>query len=192
MLENIMSCQKCNLCHHQSPLLDRPKKNAIMLVGLSAKQTQIASEIPLDNSTKSGQLVAFMEKIATQYNLKVYRTNLVKCPPLGPDLILRYPTQTEINTCFENILSEIDSLRPQIIILFGNLVQAAFKENLRINVGSVKDCSFPFQQKHRCYYVASYHPSYVMRSPLRKKRYLENFSALLDTILSSEDNCNVT
>ena len=64
MFKEIASCQKCTLQLCQKPLLDKLKKGAVMVVGVSAKQIHANSEIPLDNSTRSGQLVSSMEKIA--------------------------------------------------------------------------------------------------------------------------------
>lgn len=183
MLENLISCQRCALHLGQAPLLDKPKQGAVMVVGLSAKRIRTASEIPLDNHTKSGHLILSMEEIAAQYGLEIYRSNLVKCPPLDKDLKLRYPTQVEIRCCFKNMICEIDALQPRIAVLLGKLVQSAFEEELNLEFGSVKDCQFPFQKKLGRYYVASYHPSYVMRSTFRKEQYLQNFSGLLRTCL---------
>lgn len=182
MLENIVMCQRCKLYLNQAPLLDKPKKSAIMVVGMSAKKTNSAYEIPLDNSTKSGQLVASMAKISEKYHLKIYRTNLVKCPPLGPNNIVRYPRKEEIAACLPNILYEMDVLEPQCVILFGSLVQSAFRQNLNLHIEDVKGCNFPFVKKNGCYYVSSYHPSYVARSSIRREQYLANYSALLDIL----------
>lgn len=184
MLDNIVSCQNCKLRLYQAPLLDQPKKNAIMLVGLSAKQIKSPSEVPLDNRTKSGQLVASMEVIAKQYDLEIYRTNLVKCPPLDQNHKIRYPTQNEIEVCFKNILHELDILQPRLVVLLGNIVQSAFKEMLHLDIKPIQNCKFSFQQIDGYYYVASYHPSYIMRSTFRKKEYLENFSMLLKLLLT--------
>jgi len=179
MLENIASCQRCKLHQCQAPLLDRPKKGAIMVVGISAKQANTKSEIPLDNTTRSGRLVEIMENISKQYDLEIYRTNLVKCPPLDQNYKIRYPTQHEIEMCFKNILFEIADLKPRIIILFGSLVQSTFSQFLKLDLKKTTNCSLPFLKAGTCYYVASYHPSYIMRSSLRKEQYLTNFSALL-------------
>lgn len=153
-----------------------------MVVGISAKQIHTDSEIPLDNSTKSGQLVRSMEKIAVQYGLEIYRTNLVKCPPLDKNQRLRYPTQTEIDKCFENILYEILEIQPKIIVLLGKIVQSTFEKKLKLNLESVQNCSFPFQGKYGSYFVASYHPSYVLRSKNRQEEYLKKFEDLLSRL----------
>ncbi len=190
MLESIITCQRCALHLWQEPLLDFPQKSAIMLVGLSAKQISTAFEVPLDNHTKSGQLVSLMEKIAIQYDLKIYRTNLVKCPPLDSHKKLRYPTQDEIDICFENILYEIDTLQPKIVILLGNIVRSTFNKKLNLKIEIGKNCTFSFLQLNGRCYLASYHPSYIMRSNFRREQYLKNFSALLAKFSCAEGDFN--
>jgi len=190
MLERIKTCQKCELRGYQAPLLDYPKKHAVIVVGLSAKVITRTLEIPLDNRTKSGQLVLDMERISAQHSLTLYRTNLVKCPPLNECRKLRYPNQTEINLCFENILYEINELDPRIIVLCGKIVQVEFEKRFGLNIGLPKDCIFPYQQSDGRYYVASYHPSYIMRSKERKKRYLENFEEFLKIYTEREKAVN--
>ena len=175
-------CKRCELNLNQAPLLDKPQKNGIMVVGISAKKSNTTFEIPLDNSTKSGQLVASMEEISEKYHLKIYRTNLVKCPPLDSNNKVRYPRKEEIDACLPNILYEINTIEPQCIILFGSLVQSAFRDNLKLHIEDVKSCTFPFIKENGCYYVSSYHPSYVVRSRQRKEQYLENYSALLNIL----------
>ena len=186
MLERIRRCKDCELGCYQEPLLDWPKKRAVVVVGLSAKKITTPSEIPLDNGTKSGQLVMEMEKISAKNNLEVYRTNLVKCPPLDERGKLRYPTNAEIEVCFENLLHEIDVLDPRIVVLFGNIVQAKFERKLGISIGAAKKCTLPYLQNHGRYYVASYHPSYIMRSKERQKMYIENFEEFLRIYMERE------
>lgn len=191
MFKEIASCQKCTLQLCQKPLLDKLKKGAVMVVGVSAKQIHANSEIPLDNSTRSGQLVSSMEKIAMQYELEIYRTNLVKCPPLDEKCKLRYPFKNEIDKCFDNILYEIHEIQPPIVILLGKIVQSAFEEKIDLNFEPVRNCEFPFQKKHGLYYVASYHPSYVMRSKQLQNQYLKNFESLLHSLPLREPQCGL-
>lgn len=180
MLESISMCQRCALCAHQPPLLDTKRNAAIMVVGLSAKMTHIPAEIPLDNCTKSGRLVSYMEEIAKEKGYTLYRTNLVKCVPLDEKHRLRYPTPHEIDVCFENLLQEIDQLDPRIIILFGKLVRTALERSGIIRTEESENSQFLIQRTHNRCYVATYHPSYVMRSTVRIKQYLEDYSALID------------
>lgn len=180
MLERISMCHRCTLFVHQPPLLDTRRTATIMVVGLSAKIIHNSTEIPLDNCTKSGHLVSRMEEIAKQNGYTLYRTNLVKCVPLDENRKLRYPTLKEIDLCFENLLLEMEQLNPRIIIFFGRIVRTAFEERLMLHMKETENGQFSICKAHGRCYIATYHPSYVMRSSTRIKQYLESYSVFIN------------
>ena len=147
------------------------------------KKKRFLTEIPLDGTTRSGNLINAMELIANKYNYKIYRTNLVKCAPLDEKDHLRYPTPYEMDSCFANFLIEQTTLRPRIVILLGNMVQNQFEKKMSFHIDNSHNCNFPYVVVDNCYYVASYHPSYVMRSKIRTEAYLQNFEEFLKKIL---------
>ena len=179
MISEIKSCKKCNLYINQLPLLDLPHKNAIMVVGLSAKKMSSCEEQPLSDHTRSGKLVSSMEDIAQNYGYTIYRTNLVKCVPLDSAGKIRYPSSSEINFCFNHIIREIQEIHPPIVILFGKIVQKAFEHHLRIDLTCNNGCSFDVQHSGNIALVPVYHPSYILRSKERVTNYLKNFENLL-------------
>lgn len=186
MLERISMCQRCTLFVNQPPLVDTRRTATIMVVGLSAKKIQNLNEIPLDNCTKSGHLVSCMEEISEQSGYTLYRTNLVKCVPLDENCKLRYPTKKEIDLCFENLLLEMEQLNPQIIIFFGKIVREAFEQRLMIHMKEMENNKFSICKANGRYYIATYHPSYVTRSSVRIKQYLENYSFLINRFHKGE------
>ena len=157
-------------------MIDDAQEADIIVMGLSAKKKRFVSEIPLDRSTHSGKLVSAMEDIAHKYKCGVYRTNLVKCVPLDENGRLRYPTSLETKCCFSNFLIEQAAIQPRIVILLGKTVQQVFEKKLKFNVAAAG-----------CYYVASYHPAYVMRSKNRRDTYLQNFENLLREITLKDE-----
>ena len=113
MIEQIRKCQKCGLCFNQKPLLDVEKKCQIFWVGLSAKKVMSDTELPLSPETNTGMII---RKIEEKYEEVIsYKTNLVKCLPLTEDQKLRYPNKSEIDCCFEHLLSEIHIMSPKIV-----------------------------------------------------------------------------
>lgn len=46
---------------------------------------------------------------------------------MGEDGKLRYPSSFEITDCFPNLLHEIEIIQPKLVVLFGKIVQSAFK-----------------------------------------------------------------
>lgn len=187
---NICECKKCDLYKTEGPLLDIKKESGIMFVGLSAKKKTTASEVPLDNNTKSGSLVSQMVEIAKQHGLPSYRTNLVKCVPLDNNNKLRYPSKGEIDCCFSNLEQEIDRLRPKIVVLFGDIVQKTVENKKDFVFKSTINCSFSYVKTKEkdidLLYIAAYHPSYVLRSKERTKLYLKNFEQLLEELFPNE------
>lgn len=182
MIKNICQCQICNLFKFQAPLVDNASEADIIIVGLSAKKKRFSTEIPLDNTTCSGKLIKEMEIIAKKHQHRIYRTNIVKCVPLDEKSLLRYPTSYEMDCCFANYLIEHNTLHPRIVILLGNMVQKQFEKKMSISIGDTHNCNFPYVVVDNCYYVASYHPSYVRRSKERTTNYLRNFEEFLKNI----------
>ena len=184
MIQTIQNCNNCNLCDNQRPLLDNCQKDAtIIVVGLSAKLKKYSDEVPLDNRTFSGKLVLRMDQICQEFGVELYRTNLIKCAPLDKNGHLRYPNLDELSSCYQNFIYELDTINPSMVILFGKIIQDAFEKKLGIKIGQAKIGSFPFAKYNNCIYVASYHPSYIMKSANRQKEYLLSFRTFIENNL---------
>ena len=131
-MKKMIICQKCNLCNNQLPLLDNNSKADIMWVGLSAKKVDnVNKAIPLSNDTNSGMIIEMIEKKLNNYCF--YKTNLVKCLPLDEKGKLRYPNASEMESCVDNLIYEIDKINPKIIFVLGrktyNFIIKYFKKN---------------------------------------------------------------
>ncbi len=161
MNENIISCQKCGLCKNQPPLLDIKKKSQVMWVGLSAKKKTDEKECPLSSITNSGRLIQQIEEAYTDSTLVTYRTNLVKCLPLDSKHKLRYPNKTEIDACFSNLITEIDSISPKIVFLLGKNVYSAIDRHFKLSFEKWDGYNYCYKEKSGIYYVPIHHPSYI-------------------------------
>lgn len=159
MINKIKRCRKCNLCNNQLPLLDSIKKKDIMWVGLSAKKVDdIDKSKPLENNTISGKIIELIELKLPEYTF--YKTNLVKCLPLDQNNKLRYPNINEINNCIDNLILEINIVKPKIIFLLGkktyNYVYKYFTNN---NLDTTK-------------LLFIEHPSYIY---VYKRKYIDDY-----------------
>lgn len=179
MLQRIGKCQKCELHRNQSPLLDKVTCADIMFVGLSAKFVQSENEVPLDRNTKSGDIIAQLEKIAEDYGYTVYRTNLVKCVPLDANGKIRYPNTTEMATCLDNFFLEYEYIQSKIVVLLGGQVQKAFENYFNRKFEKSTNCKFVFQKVDKYVFVLGYHPSYILRNKSKMNLYLDNFESML-------------
>ena len=121
MLTEIENCRKCHLCLNQLPLIDKNEKCDVMWVGLSAKRVEdLEKDYPLGEDTNSGKIIKEVEE--KHPNVKYYKTNLVKCLPLNDNDKIRYPNNEEMSACINNLIKEIEFLKPKIIFLLGNNV----------------------------------------------------------------------
>jgi DNA polymerase len=146
--DKIYMCSKCALCNNQLPLLDNNIIKAdILWVGLSAKKVEnVSSSIPLESNTKTGKII---EKIETD-KFSFYKTNLVKCLPLNEKGKLRYPTNNEMESCFDNLVLEIEAIKPKIVFLLGAKVAKFTLKELNKR-GIFRNIRF----------IQIYHPSYI-------------------------------
>lgn len=132
MLKEIFSCRNCNLYLNQLPLIDNKKECNVMWVGLSAKKVNnLEKGYPLSEDTNSGKIINEIEN--TLPNIKFYKTNLVKCLPLDNNEKIRYPNKQEMNACINNLIKEIEILKPKIVFLLGNKVSSFVEKYLEKN-----------------------------------------------------------
>ena len=84
-------CKCCDIAERYSnPDTKISNTYDILWVGISAK----IGEKPLSEATNTGKLV---KQIEAACGKPVYKTNLVKCPPVDKNGKLRYPNRTEID-----------------------------------------------------------------------------------------------
>ena len=103
-----------------------------MWVGLSAKKVKdLKNNYPLEEDTNSGKIIKEVEDALP--NVNYYKTNLVKCLPLDDKGKIRYPNNEEMNACINNLIKEIEYLKPKIVFLLGNNVADFVKKYIRKN-----------------------------------------------------------
>jgi len=186
MIEKISNCSNCNLCDFQPPLLDiYNEQTRVIWVGLSAKKVQnIELERPLENNTNTGKII---EKIESN-NKFFYKTNLVKCVPLDESNKLRYPNKDEMNFCFENLILELITLKPQIAFLLGSKVSSFVFSKIK----SKKFKNEASEQTKRILndieFINIYHPSYIA---VYKRKEENNYINDVQNIIASKLELNV-
>lgn len=177
---NIIDCKNCELYKNQKPLLDKTKECDIMWVGLSAKKVDnVDTNIPLSINTNSGYIINKYEENINKYiknkNLKFYKTNLVKCLPLDKKGKSRYPNNNEMKKCIDNLIYEIEILKPKIIFLLGNKVYNFVSKYIESKNTSFKRINFK-----NIYYLE--HPSYIY---IYKRKELEKYTEKVLNIIKN-------
>ncbi len=156
---DLKKCQNCELYKNQLPLLDELTKKDVMWVGLSAKRVVNGEEsLPLARNTNTGKIIETIELELKEYSF--YKTNLVKCLPLDSNKKIRYPTKMEITKCLDNLIYEIEIVKPKIVLLLGKIVY----DNV------YKYCKDNKLDVSKLFYIE--HPSYIY---IYKRKYLKEY-----------------
>lgn len=182
MIEQIYNCTKCGLCFNQKPLLDEERKCQVFWVGLSAKRKESDLEKPLSPQTNTGDLIYRIEKHCS--DIVTYKTNLVKCLPLTEEQKLRYPNRKEMDSCFDNLIKEIQIMSPKIVFLLGKEVSGTVSKHLKVKFEDWNGFDYFYKEQNGIYYVPVHHPSYI--SVYRRKQvdeYMEGIEKILEKIL---------
>jgi DNA polymerase len=182
MIDHIMKCQKCGLCKNQNPLLDKKRECQVIWVGLSAKKVETDNEIPLSPETNTGMLIKKVEELCR--DVTTYKTNLVKCLPLTKEQKLRYPNKKEIDSCFENLIGEINELKPKIVFLLGEKVYSSVGKYLNIQFEKWNDFDYCYKEYKQTYYVPVQHPSFIyVYKHKRMDEYVRGIEKMIHELL---------
>jgi uracil-DNA glycosylase len=162
LVDSITNCSKCNLCHaRQNVVIERGSRTAKwMFVGEGPGEQEDIQGKPFVGA--SGQL---LQKMIAAMQLDpatdVYICNVVKCRPPSN----RNPEANEIELCKNYLFSQIELVKPQVIITLGRF---AYQTLLNTNVALGK-----LRLKQHYYkdipLVVTYHPAYLLRNPSAKK-----------------------
>lgn len=155
----ITKCNKCDISCNQKPLVENMKKSDIMFLGISAKIKEKGDEMPLSENTNSGKLIKMIEErlLKENNNLLCYRSNMVKCVPLNEKGKIRYPDNLEIENCIENLVYELNRVKPKVVVFLGRLVEKYLKKKI-IELGYNT--------------ITIYHPSYIY---VYRKKEIEKY-----------------
>lgn len=171
---NAVNCEECNLWQHRTHVvIERGNRQAKwMFIG-----DWPSEQDDLHGKSMQGNSGELLDKMITamQLNIEndVYITNIIKCRPSGT----RKPTLDEISCCSNYLFSQINLIKPQIIITLGSdAAQALLKITTAINKLR--------QQVH--YYqniplIVTYHPADLLRTPHLKKGAWEDLQLALIT-----------
>jgi DNA polymerase len=122
---------------------------------------------------RAGQLLTEMLRAAGFERDAVYITNILKCrPPNNRD-----PQSDEVASCHDYLERQIDLIEPRLILAVGriaahNLLQTATPVGrLRGRVHHYGAARIPL--------IVTYHPAYLLRSPLEKRKSWDDLQLAL-------------
>lgn len=170
--EELGDCKRCKLHKTRTNIVfgvGNPKARLIFVGEGPGEDEDIQGE-PFVG--RAGQLLT---KIIEAMGLKrgnVYICNVVKCRPPGN----RAPQPDEISACRPFLEKQIDAIKPEIIIALGtHAVQTLLNTPEKISVLRGRFHLY----RNNILLMPTFHPSYLLRSPEKKKEVWEDMKTVL-------------
>lgn len=169
----VAPCTKCALCKTRTQtVFGSGNKNAEwMIIGEGPGQNEDQQGLPFVG--KAGQLLTEMLRAIGLDREEVFIANIVKCrPPANRD-----PQPVEIETCKPYLLRQIALIKPKIIVVLGRVAAQALL-NTDQPIGSLRGKIHALNDTP---VVVVYHPAYLLRSLLDKRKAWEDLKLALHT-----------
>lgn len=169
----VTPCIKCDLCKTRTQTVfgSGNKKAEWMIIGEGPGQNEDLQGLPFVG--KAGQLLTEMLRAVGLDREEVFIANIVKCrPPSNRD-----PKPIEIETCKPYLLRQIALVKPKIIVVLGRVAAQALLNTeepigkLRGKIHALNDTPV----------VVVYHPAYLLRSLLDKRKAWTDLKLALQT-----------
>ena len=161
--KQIFECEKCNLSKTRNLVCVKRGSNSskIIIVGEAPGQNEDETGIPF-----IGDSGILLERILLSVKLDskdIYITNIVKCRPSGN----RKPTNEEVKTCKPWLLEQLETIKPQILVLLGATAYTGLFGTRwvdKANFGITKHRGVWFESLCCPNTICSFHPSYLLHN----------------------------
>lgn len=164
-----LSCEKCALCKTRTNLVfsDGVPNPKLMLIGEAPGYNEDMQGKPFVG--KAGQLLdRIFASVGLSRREHVYICNTIKCRP--PEN--RNPLPEEKEACWEYLKSQLDIIKPRLILLCGNVAV----QSILGNVGGITrirgrwfEPDKAIVDVHGAKMMPIFHPSYLLRNDSREK-----------------------
>jgi uracil-DNA glycosylase family 4 len=186
--DTLVGCQQCELSQRRRqvvPGAGDAQRPDWLFVGEAPGEEEDIQGQPFVG--RSGQLLdRMLAAMGLQRERQVFITNVVKCrPPMNRD-----PQRQEVQQCSPYLLRQIELLQPRMIVALGRFAAHAVLEQggcladskaapmgrLRgqVHTGQFGGLSIPV--------VATFHPSYLLRSPAEKAKAWADLCLAMHTL----------
>ncbi len=168
--QDISACQKCPaLVANRTRVVpgDGPEDSEIMFIGEGPGWNEDQQGLPFVGAAGS-----FLEELLASINLKrnqVYITNVIKCrPPQNRD-----PLPAEIANCNHWLESQIERLRPRLIVTLGRYSMARFFPGK--SIGKIHGTA---QKQDGTICFAMYHPAAALHQRSLRQTIIEDMGRI--------------
>lgn len=180
--ETCLSCKKC--------ILSETRTNVVFGVGTEDAEIMFIGEGPGEQEDlkgepfvgRAGKLLDDMLEMIGLDRSKIYIANIVKCRPPGN----RDPLNTEQEACFPWLYSQMELIRPKLIVCLGRIAAKLLfgQDDFKITRDHGK-----WFDKDGYKYMALYHPAALLRDPRKRPETFADLKLIQHTI---EEVCEHT
>jgi uracil-DNA glycosylase family 4 len=176
----VASCTACEL--------HRTRTHTVFGTGSRQADWMIIGEAPgADEDTqgepfvgRAGQLLTEMLRAAGLQRQEVFITNILKCrPPQNRD-----PRPEEVASCHAFLQRQVALLRPSLILAVGRIAAHNLLET-DTPVGRLRGRIHHYGEG-RIPLIVTYHPAYLLRSPLEKRKAWEDLRLALQVAAAGQ------
>ncbi len=173
-VQEIGNCTRCKLHKGRRTIVfgEGNPSAELMLVGEAPGADEDIQGKPFVG--RAGQLLMQMIK-AIQFERKdVFIANVLKCRPPGN----RPPEPDEVHTCSPFLWKQIEIIKPKIVLALGTF-SAQLLLNSKSSISFLRNRVYemPFAKV-----IATYHPSFLLRSPQKKPEAWEDLKLVRKTL----------
>ncbi len=162
------SCQLCELSKSRKRVVfgEGDLSAKILFVGEGPGATEDSTGRPFVG--RAGELLTkIIERVLLIPRSSCYIANIVKCRPPNN----RVPTQAEAVSCRPYLMKQIEIIAPKIVVTLGGTAYNYLTDE-KVAISRVRGS---IMQKDNYILVPTFHPSYLLRNPSKKRLVYEDF-----------------
>jgi len=171
LTQNISTCHLCDLSKSRTQSMSgfgNPDAQLMIIDYSVSTNEDTANDYYIG---RSGEILTNMlNNVLKLKNCDVYFTHAIKCKPLNSNI----PSQSEWNSCKSYLLSQIEFVKPKVIVTLGKDAYAKVtgeEENFQTVRGHVIGFD-----KYKL--IPIYHPQFLLRNPELKKATLNDLKTI--------------
>jgi len=155
-------CTRCKLHRERTNLVFGTGNSDanLMFVGEAPGRDEDRQGIPFVG--RAGQLLTNIIEAIGQQRDSVYIANVIKCrPPKN-----RNPEPEEVDTCEPFLFSQIDSVKPRVIVALGSFAFRTLLSDNKTPISKARGRVYDFRGAKL---LPTFHPAYLLRNPSAKR-----------------------
>jgi DNA polymerase len=172
LVHNVTQCHLCDLSKSRTQSMGgygNANANLVIIDDLVSQAQDSASSYYVGRSGET--LKNMIEKVLHLSVNDVYMTHAIKCKPLQSNK----PSPSEWNSCKGYLFSQLEFIRPKVIVTLGEEAYAHLTNDTTDNFENVRGHVIDYKEYKL---IPIYHPQYLLRNPELKKITLNDLHTI--------------